>query len=260
MKKPFRVGIRLIGVLAIFFFAYLDYFFRIWLSGKASSLQVRSRWLTAWSGRMLRVINARVTFRGNPPLRGLLVSNHLSYVDVLVLSSLQPIILVSKSEVRSWPILGVLTRCAGTLYIKRENRADVVRLNDEMVRVVNSGFVVTIFPEGTSSDGSSVLPFRSSLFGPAEKHGWPVTPAWIHYSLADGSVADEVCYWREMTFFPHLLNLLSKKEVEAFVSFGAAVEGKMDRKEMARELHARVCGLKDVHLAATQTAGNSLAR
>jgi len=73
-------------------------------------------------------------------------------------------------------------------------------------------------------------------------------------------MADEVCYWRDMTFFPHLLNLLSKKEIEAFVSFGAPIDGKMDRKEMARELHTRVCGLKDAHLATMQTPGNSLVR
>lgn len=252
MKKPFRVGIRVLWALAIFLFAYLDFVFRLWLFGKSASLDARARWLTKWSRQMLRILNAQVTFHGNPPSRGILVSNHLSYVDVLVLGSLQSIVLVSKSEVRSWPVLGVLTRCAGTLYIKRENRGDVVRINEEMVRVVDSGMVVTIFPEGTSSDGSGVLPFRSSLFGPAENHGWPVTPAWIHYSLADGSVADEVCYWRDMTFFSHLLNLFSKEKVEAFVSYGATVEGKMDRKEMARELHARVCALKDAHVAATE--------
>jgi lyso-ornithine lipid O-acyltransferase len=258
VKKPFRVGTRLIRVLALFLFAYLDFVFRIWLWGRASSIHTRSRWLQSWSRRFLGILNGTITFHGTPPSRGILVSNHLSYVDILVLGSLQPMVLVSKSEVRSWPVLGVLTRCAGTLYIQRQSRTDVARLNEQMVGVVNAGVVVALFPEGTSSDGSQVLPFRSSLFGPAEEHHWPVTPAWIHYSLKDGSVADEVCYWRDMTFFSHLLNLFSKKSVEAFVSFGTPIEGKMDRKEMARELHAKVCGMKDAYLSDSKPTHSSV--
>ncbi|MDB6022473.1 MAG: hypothetical protein JWQ04_2330 [Pedosphaera sp.] len=198
-----------------------------------------------WSCQFLRILHCRVTAQGSPPANGILVSNHLSYVDVLVFGSLQPLVLVSKSEVRSWPVLGPLTRCAGTLYIRRQSRTDVGRLADDLVSVVKAGVVVAIFPEGTSSDGSGVLPFRSSLLGPAAENGWPVTPAWVRYELPGGSVADEVCYWRDMTFFPHLLNLLSKDGFQAFVRFGAPPERKMDRKEMARELQARVCNLKD---------------
>ncbi|HWF18515.1 MAG TPA: lysophospholipid acyltransferase family protein [Verrucomicrobiae bacterium] len=257
MKKPIRIGVRLIRVLALFLFAYLDFNFRLRLFGRASSIRARADWLQTWSRRFLGILRGSVTFRGNPPSRGILVSNHLSYIDVLVLGSLQPLVLVSKSEVRSWPVIGPLTACAGTLYIHRQSRTDVARLNEEMTGVVNSGVIVALFPEGTSSDGSQVLPFRSSLFGPAEEHHWPVTPAWIHYTLKEGSVADEVCYWRDMTFFPHLLNLLSKKSIEAFVSFGTPIEGKMDRKEMARELHSRVCALKEAHLSSYSSVATS---
>ena len=136
-----------------------------------------------------------------------------------------------------------LRRCR----IRRDNRADVVRLGADMVPVVNAGVPVTLFLEGTSSDGERVLPFRSSLLAPALEHGWPVCPAWIHYGLAEGSVADEVCYWRDMTFVSHFLNLLSKRRIQAFVSFGSPITEQMDRKEMARELHSRVCRLKDLH-------------
>lgn len=246
-KKKIRVGIRLARVLTLFSFAYLDFVFRIWLTGRASSIRCRANWLQSWSNRFLRILNAKVTFSGTPPPRGILVSNHLSYIDILVLGSLQPLVLVSKSEVRSWPVIGVLTRCAGTLYVRRESRTDVGRLNREIADVANRGVIVALFPEGTSSNGSTVLPFRSSLLGPAEQNGWPVTPAWIHYTLRDGSVADEICYWRDMTFFPHLLNLLSKESFEASVSFGEPVAGGLDRKEMACELHTRVCALKERH-------------
>jgi lyso-ornithine lipid O-acyltransferase len=122
--------------------------------------------------------------------------------------------------------------------------------------VVKAGVPVTLFLEGTSSDGSSVLPFRSSLLAPIETHHWPATAAWIHYRLpeGEGSVVDEVCYWRDMTFATHFLNLLTKRRVEAFVSFGAPVRERLNRKEMARELHAEVCRLMEARLGKKEGA------
>ncbi|MDB6111181.1 MAG: hypothetical protein JWR69_2931 [Pedosphaera sp.] len=249
MIKAFRVAYRLCHVLLLFAVAFLDFTFRLWLWGKAGSIPARARWLKFWAGNFRRALHVEAHFEGRPPVHGILACNHLSYIDIIVLGSLHPLVFVSKSEVASWPVIGPLTRCAGTLYIVRQQRTDVVRLGHEMVKVVEAGVVVTLFLEGTSSDGAQVLPFRSSLLGPAEEHHWPVTGAWIHYSLSDGSVADEVCYWRDMTFGPHLFNLLSKKRIEAFVSFGPTLHGEKDRKEMARELHTQVCGLKNSYLA-----------
>jgi 1-acyl-sn-glycerol-3-phosphate acyltransferase len=256
--KTFRAAFRLGCVLLLFLAAFLDFTFRLWLCGKARSIPARALWLKFWSRQFLRVLHLKVQFEGSLPTRGILASNHLSYVDILVLGSLHPLVFVSKSEVASWPVIGALTRCAGTLYIVRREKSDVIRLGDEMTRVVNAGVVVSLFLEGTSSDGAQVLPFRSSLLAAAEEHHWPVTGAWIRYALSDGSVADEVCYWRDMTFGPHLFNLLSKKNIEAVVSFGTPLTDHMDRKEMARELHAQVCGLRDAHFA-RQEIGEPLA-
>src|SRR5207244_1055064 len=150
----------------LFLLAFLDFVFRLWLGGKARSIPARAQWLKLWAGKFIRVLHIEVRFEGRPPARGILACNHLSYTDILVLSSLHPLVFVSKSEVRSWPVVGPLTRCAGTLYIVRQQRSDVVRLGDEMVKVVEAGVVVTLFLEGTSSDGANVLPFRSSLLAP----------------------------------------------------------------------------------------------
>jgi lyso-ornithine lipid O-acyltransferase len=247
--KTLRTAYRLCQTLLLFASAFLDFVFRLWLGGKADSIAARAQWLKFWSGRLLRIIHVDVRSQGRPPANGILASNHLSYLDVLVLACFQPMVFVSKSEVGSWPVVGRLTRCAGTLYIVRQQKADAIRLGEEMVKVVEAGVVVVLFPEGTSSDGATVLPFRSPLLASAAERGWPVTGAWIHYALRDGSAADEVCYWRDMIFGPHLLNLLSKKRIEAFVSFGSPLEGEMDRKEMARALHSQVCGLKNAYLA-----------
>jgi 1-acyl-sn-glycerol-3-phosphate acyltransferase len=250
--KSFRAGWRLGFTLLLFLGAYLDFVFRIRLTGRAGSIPARTRWLHFWARRFLAALHLEVRSQGQPPANGVLACNHLSYVDILVLGSIQPQVFVSKSEVASWPVIGRLTRCAGTLYIKRGQKNDVVRLADEMAGVVATGEVLTLFLEGTSSDGKEVLPFRSSLLAPVAEHGWPATGAWIHYTLpaGEGSVADEVCYWRDMTFGPHLLNLLSKRRIEAWVSYGSPVKAGLDRKELARELRAEVCGLKEGRLGA----------
>lgn len=247
MKKKIRAAWRLFRVGLVFLFAGLDFFFRMKLTGKASSVHHRSVWLQRWCRNFLKSVNGRVTWDGRPPSRGLLASNHLGYVDILAYGAIQPLVFLSKADVRSWPVIGILTACAGTLYIRRESRSDVLPIAGQMKAVVDAGVPVVVFLEGTSSGGDTVLPFRSSLLAPAAEHGWQVTPAWVTYELADGSVAEEVAYWRDMTFFPHLIKLLGKEGFEARVHFGEPVTAKMDRKAMAKELHSRVCGLMDRH-------------
>jgi len=254
VTKTFRGAICLCLVGLLFLSAFLDFVFRIWIWRRATT-RARAEWMTFWARVFLRILNAKVTVRGHPPTSGLLVSNHLSYVDVLIYGSIFPVILLSKSEVRNWPVIGGLTRIAGTLYIRRESKSDVVSLSQDMAKVVDEGMVVAVFLEGTSSGGETVLPFRSSLLAPAEEHRWPVTASWIHYELPGGSAADEVCYWRDMTFFPHLFNLLGRRGFHAFVSFDEPLTEKLNRKEMARALHSRVCRLKDEFLAQEKPRG-----
>ena len=109
---------------------------------------------------------------------------------------------------------------------------------------IAGGSVVVLFPEGTSSDGSTVLPFKSALLESATQLRAPIAAASIDYALDDGSVADEVCYWRDMTFVPHLWNLLFKREIRANYSFSSARIRSADRKEIARELRAEIVALR----------------
>lgn len=223
-----------------------DFLFRIQLRGQSKSAIARSAWLHRWGKAFARLLHLRIKVVGTPPRQGLIVSNHLSYVDIVTYAAVQPQAFVSKAEVKDWPVIGWLTQCAGTLYIRRDQRADVHRLALTFKPIVDQGIVITFFPEGTSSDGTKVLPFRSSLMEPAVEHRWPVTPAHIRYKLATGSVADEVCYWRDMTFGPHFLNLLSLREIEAEIRFGEPVVDAKDRKQLTNELHARVVALANL--------------
>ena len=117
-------------------------------------------------------------------------------------------------------------------------------VNDDIRNALDDGALVTIFPEGTSSDGRAVLPFRSPLLEPATRLDQPLTVARLQYTLADGSPDEEVAYWGDATFFPHLLNLLSRDRVQSTVRFGIVTEPVPDRKALALQLHSAVSALK----------------
>ena len=102
-----------------------------------------------------------------------------------------------------------------------------------------------VFPEGTSTNGDESLPFRSSLLEPALAGGHEIATLYLHYELADGDAKNEVCYWGDHRFFPHLLNLLGKKSIRATLRFGKFQRTTDDRKELAKQLRAAVSELKE---------------
>jgi lyso-ornithine lipid O-acyltransferase len=206
-------------------------------------LRDRARWLQRSSRRALRVFRVQIEAHGPRPATGLLVSNHLSYLDILVLSALVPAVFVAKSEIRNWPVFGWFGRLAGTLFLERDRRSDVGRMSAEIRTALAGGQVVVLFPEGTSWNGREILPFKSSLLEPIVGSPHALAIAGIGYTLADGSVENDVCYWGDMTFLPHLLRLMSRKQVQARVWFGAIGERAADRKQLARQLHAAVLQL-----------------
>jgi 1-acyl-sn-glycerol-3-phosphate acyltransferase len=207
----------------------------------------------------LGVLDIEVESTGQPPARGLLVSNHLSYADILVLGAAQPLVFVAKSELRGWPVIGWVTRCAGTVFVNRRRPRDVRRVIGEFPRVVAAGVVVAFFPEGTSSDGRTVLPFHSSLLDPAVRHGWLVTPVWIEYSVdaGDGDAATEVCWWGDADFGGHFWNFLSIRRIRVRVRYGGSQPAGSDRKELARRLRARVGALGGVTLGPGDAAARA---
>jgi 1-acyl-sn-glycerol-3-phosphate acyltransferase len=207
-------------------------------------LHARAVWLHGWSRFACRVLGIRVTTRHSMPSSGLLVSNHLSYLDIIGLSSIRPCVFVAKRDVATWPLFGWLARAAGTIFVDRERRLSSSNAVDVIGNAIAGGSVVGIFPEGTSSDGSTVLPFKSALLESAVQLRSPIAAASIDYTLDDGSVADEVCYWRDMTLVPHLLNLLFKREIRANYSFSPAKIRAGDRKEIARELRDEVISMR----------------
>jgi 1-acyl-sn-glycerol-3-phosphate acyltransferase len=181
---------------------------------------------------------------GSVPTSGLLISNHLGYLDVLVLSSITPAVFVAKREVKSWPVAGWLAQLAGTLFVNRERRMQVGEANEEIQEALDAGTLVTVFPEGTSWNGLEVLPFKSPLLEPAVNSQHPLAVSYIHYEMNDGDASEEICYWGDHTFFPHLLNLLSRRGFRISVRFATVTNPSTDRKELARQLREEVLKLK----------------
>jgi 1-acyl-sn-glycerol-3-phosphate acyltransferase len=181
---------------------------------------------------------------GPIPQNGLLVSNHLSYLDVLVFSALTPAVFVAKQEVESWPVLGFFARLAGTVFVDRRRRLRAGASADAVETVLADGGLAVLFPEGTSSDGKTVLPFKSALLGPVATGKYRLWASAITYGLHDGDVLEEICYWKDMILLPHLLNVLSKAGVTAYIRFSDVESAHASRKELASRLHAHVLRLK----------------
>lgn len=205
------------------------------------SLDDRARWLHRTCEFALRVLHVRIEVNGDLPTSGLIVSNHLSYLDILTFSTVFPCVFVSKKEVRSWPVFGLLAHLAGTRFLDRARQVDAHRVKNEVQEALEAGTRVVVFPEGTSSDGSSVLPFKPALFE-AVAGRQTVTAAHLRYSVTRGDVVNDVCYWGDMTFFPHLLRLLSKPTIGVHLSLGQPCEF-ADRKNAAAEMYRQVCEL-----------------
>jgi 1-acyl-sn-glycerol-3-phosphate acyltransferase len=218
------------------------YFLVLRLQGPVSTLQ-RAQWLHRWCAKALYRLDIELQPEGAFPSRGLLVANHLGYLDILVLSALHPCVFVSKQEVRSWPLFGLMAKLSGTVFVDRARTSAAHTANQEMSQALSQDAVVVLFPEGTSSDGSKVLPFRPALFDAATRAGACVVSAHISYDVADGSAASDVCYWGTMSFFPHLLRLLSRHQIRARVRFAAETRKFADRKLAARITRETVTSL-----------------
>ena len=240
LRAAGRLSCFAIGVVATLF----DYFFDVVLRAPKNLRAARAAWLHRAARANLKVFGGFVNVSGEIPKSGLLVSNHLSYLDIVVICSVTPTIFVSKAEVRHWPVFGALAKMGGTIFIRREHRLDVGEVNSEIEKALADGALVVVFPEGTSSNGETILPFRASLLEPALRGGYEIAIACLRYELDDGDAKTEVCYWGDHNFFAHLLNLLGKRSVRAKLCFGKFNRATDARKELAKQLHAAITELK----------------
>ncbi len=202
-------------------------------------------WMHKWCRRFAWALGLKCGVTGVPPESGAVVSNHLSYLDILLLGSVRPFIMVAKTEVREWPLIGWLTMRAGTIYVKRGGGpATYPAVNAAMAEAYSTGLPVLFFPEGTTTNGIEILPFRRGLFHSVLNNAVPLRTAAMRYSLerhalnGDASVEDHVCWWGDMDFATHIFRFLALKGVRMEIAFGDEVLERADRfalSETARE-------------------------
>jgi 1-acyl-sn-glycerol-3-phosphate acyltransferase len=174
----------------------------------------------------------------------LIVSNHLSYVDVLVLSWLAPSVFVTSVELKNTFLLGTLARLSGCLFVERRKFSGLRREIDDITGVLDQGFSVVLFPEGTTSNGDCVQQFKNSLFDAAVSSGADILPFCLRYTKINGESVttrnrDAVFYYGGMTFFSHLPGLVSQKsiDVEVMPLKTIAASSGISRKELAARAH-----------------------
>lgn len=196
-----------------------------------------------WARGVAGLLGLRVSVEGAvPETPFFLVSNHLSYLDIVTYAAVMPARFVAKSEVRGWPVVGLLARAMGTIFIDRTVKRDALRVLERLEAAAAEGDGVVVFAEATSSAGQEVLPFRPALLEWAARSGSPVHHASVGYRTAAGSIPAHlsVCWWGDMTFGRHLVALARLPWIEATLRFGDAPIAERDRKRLADQLHQAV--------------------
>jgi 1-acyl-sn-glycerol-3-phosphate acyltransferase len=184
----------------------------------------------------------------------MVVSNHVSWSDILVFASRETPCFVAKSEVSDWPVLGAFARVQDTIFVRRDSRADVARVNAAMAEKMKSGEDVLLFGEGTSSDGGGVLAFKPSLFAAArdllrlypEVAAVTIQPAAIAYIAARGKRLDAegrraLAWFGDADLAPHIWTLLKSAPVDCHVRFGEALQYRHDTDRKAIALETEAC-------------------
>lgn len=210
--------------------------------------QRRDAAVQAWAQRMLRVLGIPLHVHGEAPAQGplLLVANHLSWLDILVLHAARHCRFVAKSDVKHWPLIGTLATGGGTLYIERAQRRDAMRVVHRMAASLKAGDIVAVFPEGTTGDGRALLPFHANLIQAAISADAPVQPVALRFvDRASGRDSDGPLYIGDDTLVGSLWRTLAGRPFVAHVHFGVpqVAQGR-DRRAWAEALRTAVDALR----------------
>jgi 1-acyl-sn-glycerol-3-phosphate acyltransferase len=200
--------------------------------------RVRARITRVWMRGLLRILGIRVRSYGVDALPStvLLAANHLSWLDILVLSASAESTFVSKAEVASWPVLGPFARAGGTVFVRRGDGRSALEVRAAMAHHLRDGGRLAFFPEGTTGDGRAIRHFRPRLFAAAADASVPVCPVALHYRERSGeSCSAEVAFVGEETIVVNLLKLLARPRFDAEVLVGLArrVSPEDDLREIA---------------------------
>lgn len=188
-----------------------------------------------WSRVFCWIFGLIAEVEGTPPPPGsFAICNHITHFDALVISSLYPTSLVAKQEIRRWPLIGILAAAIGTVFVDRNNRKKTSGTVEQLRGYLEQGASITLFPEGTTSEGDCILPFKRSLFAVPANLGLPTYPIALHYARTGDA-------WHDDTpFVVHMFRLLGHPSHRLKIIFGAPIPPGLERKPLALEAQARV--------------------
>jgi 1-acyl-sn-glycerol-3-phosphate acyltransferase len=205
------------------------------------SYQQRISAIQRWSADFLRIVGVSVEHTGELPPAGLLVLNHISWLDVIVVNALAPSRFVSKAEVARWPLVGYLCTKSGTLYIERSRKTAARKTNGSIARALADGERVAVFPEGTTTTGEALLHFHAALLQPVITSAGRAYPATLRYLDSAGGRSVAVSYVGDETLVGSVWQLLGANEVVARIEFGQPEPAAgRHRRELASALHATI--------------------
>ena len=198
----------------------------------------------AWSMELLARAGVSLRIIGTPPVTGpvMLVANHLSWLDIVVIHAAGHCRFVSKSDVQGWPLIGALATAAGTLYIERSTRRDALRVVHQMADALRAGEVLAVFPEGTTGDGRTLLPFHANLLQAAVSAPAPVQPVGLRF--IDAATGDTTCapsYIGDETLVGSIWRTVCAPPIVAVVNYGPPEQAQgRDRRTWSAHLQAQV--------------------
>ena len=235
----FRGALKFLAVFFCFILFFLSVFFLsivFAFSRRTAKRLIVSRVIRVFDSCLIRIMNIRITLnRMPPPPAGekngsFLVSNHLSYCDGFILGSLFPVIYVGKAELKRWPLIGLMSDFSGTLFIDRARKNHIAEYISTISEALRGGVNILFFPEGTSTCGDELLPFKPAFFEAAIESGSPIVPVSLVYRSIDGRVLtkenrDLVYWYADMTFFGHFFRLLCLRGIEVEVNVHPSLRG-----------------------------------
>ena len=243
---------RLIFFIAYFFTVTPTFIATLWVLEKLR-LPGRRAISVRYYRALCAVLRVHIRVVGMPMRNGptLILANHVSWLDIPVISAVMPIAFIAKSEIADWPIVGVAAKRLRTVFVNRNRRQQTSEAATEIARRLTEGDPVVLFAEGTSSDGNRVLEFRSALVGAATqlngKHDVMLQPLSIAYTRSQGIPLGRrhrplVAWYGDIDFVPHFKEFLRRGAVDVVVRFGESVpfENGGDRKRVTRSMETAV--------------------
>jgi 1-acyl-sn-glycerol-3-phosphate acyltransferase len=227
----------------------------------------QNRIIKNWSRQLLSIFNIGIRVEGQPPMhrRGgcLIVANHVSWLDIIVLNAIHPSRFIAKSEVNDWPVIGWLTRRCGTVFIERAKRHNTSMVNRQIIRLFEQDVSIGLFPEGTTTDGKQVAPFHSALIQPAIDAGIRIQPMALRYREKDGEPGSAAVFVGDMTLAQSIWQILRCPCQNALVIFTPALNAEnADRRVLARAAHTAISGalqtINNTHPIAMQPEASAI--